>query len=88
MTPLAVATKVLPVFEAAGVPVQSPTHLAEKVVGLNCDSSMNGKVLYVLAGRAYNIEVGMQRTMPEWLGPEIMEMNEKVREQRMKMSRM
>jgi len=71
---------VLPTFEAAGVPVQSAGDVAEIMVGVNCDSTMNGKVLYVMAGKAYDIEAGTQRTMPEWLGPEIVELNGRIRE--------
>ena len=76
----------MPLFEAAGIEINSPRDIAEKISGLLCDSKMNGKVLYVQGGKAYDIEVGLQRTMPEWLGPEISEVNRKVGEQAKKLN--
>jgi NAD(P)-dependent dehydrogenase (short-subunit alcohol dehydrogenase family) len=76
------AQHVLPIFEALKLPINSATELAEKIAGLNCDVSMNGKILYVEGGQAWDIEEGLERTKPEWMGTAVLNTLEKLEQYR------
>ncbi|CAK3808901.1 Hypothetical predicted protein [Lecanosticta acicola] len=55
-------------FEHAGLPRNSPEDVAKIVVGVLADEDLNGASIYVEGGRAWNIEEGLLRTRPQWLG--------------------
>lgn len=70
-TPLA-ALHVLPVFESLKLPINSSHDLAKVLAGVCCDARQNGKILYVEGGAAWDIEEGLARTRPQWLGAPVL----------------
>ena len=55
-------------WKAAGLPVNTATHVAEVALTVASDSSINGKSFYVEGGRAWEIEENIDRLEPLWLG--------------------
>jgi hypothetical protein len=43
---------------------------------------MNGKILYVEGGQAWDIEEGLERTKPEWMGTAVLDTLEKLEQYR------
>ena len=78
-TPLS-ALHVLPLFRQLQLPVNSAHELAQTLAGVDCDSTLNGKVLYVEGGQSWDIEEGLNETRTTWLGPSIINTLDKVAE--------
>ena len=55
-------------WHEAGLPSNSAADVARVIAGAMADSSLNGAALYVEGGRAWEIEQGLDKTMPQWLG--------------------
>lgn len=56
------------VFRNKNQPVNVPDDLAKPLLGFCTEKGMYGKAIYVEAGRCWEIEDGITRTMPQWLG--------------------
>ncbi|KIW77596.1 hypothetical protein Z517_10042 [Fonsecaea pedrosoi CBS 271.37] len=80
-TPLS-ALHVLPVFESLQLPVNSSHDVAKVLAGLCIGEEWNGKILYVEGGKAWDIEEGLTRTRPEWLGASVLKTLDKITEYR------
>lgn len=63
-----IAEGVAHLFEEAGLPSNTPEDVAKVVVGVLADQTLSGGTMYVEGGRAWNIEAGLLKTRPEWLG--------------------
>jgi hypothetical protein len=50
--------------------VNVPDDLATTILGLLTEENMYGKGVYVEGARGWEIEDGLVKTMPEWLGKE------------------
>ncbi|GIZ44937.1 hypothetical protein CKM354_000812100 [Cercospora kikuchii] len=72
-TPLGVATHMVKMFEDADIPVQSSEDVGNVIAAINSDPSMNGKTLYVHAGKAYDLRLDSPAVQTEVLGLEILE---------------
>ncbi|KAK6380788.1 hypothetical protein LTS17_004989 [Exophiala oligosperma] len=57
-------------WKAADLPIQSTSDVARVVAGVACNQELNGKAFYVEGGRAWDIEEGIDRLEPQWLGEE------------------
>lgn len=55
-------------WTAAGLPANSPDDVARIVVGVLADSKVSGGTIYIEGGRAWDIEAGLLKTRPQWLG--------------------
>lgn len=60
-------------FEDAEIPVQSSEDVGNVIAATNSDASMNGRTLYVHAGKAYDLRLDSPSVQTEVLGPEILE---------------
>jgi NAD(P)-dependent dehydrogenase (short-subunit alcohol dehydrogenase family) len=69
---------VVPVFESLQLPINSSLDVANPMAGLCCDGNTNGKILYVEAGVSWDIEEGLARTRPQWLGSSVVETLDKI----------
>ena len=56
------------IFKDNDIPLQGPDDVAKFIQQVTADPKINGKVVYVGAYRAFDIEEGLERTLPEWLG--------------------
>lgn len=56
------------VFKKANQPVNVPDDLAKPLLGYCTEKGMYGKAIYVEGGKCWEIEEGIFRTMPQWLG--------------------
>jgi NAD(P)-dependent dehydrogenase (short-subunit alcohol dehydrogenase family) len=54
----------------AGLPVNQPADVGKFVVGLAAEKTKNGLALFVGGGKAWDIEEGIDRLQPQWLGEE------------------
>ena len=54
----------------AQLPSNEPVDVAAVIAGVMVDSTLNGASLYVESGRAWDVEPGIDDTMPIWLGEE------------------
>lgn len=55
-------------WKAAGLPMNSPEDVAKGIVGVLSDRSIYGSTMYIEGGRCWNIEEGLLKTRPRWLG--------------------
>ncbi|KAK3703926.1 hypothetical protein LTR37_014144 [Vermiconidia calcicola] len=55
-------------FEEAGLPSNTAEDVANVIVGVLSESSLNGGTLYIEGGRAWNIEAGLMKLKPQWIG--------------------
>ncbi|KIW96773.1 uncharacterized protein Z519_02164 [Cladophialophora bantiana CBS 173.52] len=56
-------------WRAGGFAVNSPEDIAQIYGALAVDAENNGKAVYVEGGRGWEIEEGLNRLGPQWLGP-------------------
>lgn len=52
----------------AGLPANEPEDVARVIVGVMADSGLNGGTLYIEGGRAWNVEAGLMKLKPQWIG--------------------
>jgi hypothetical protein len=50
------------------MPINTPMDVARFIVQATADPMVNGKALYVTGGNAVDIEEGLNKTEPQWLG--------------------
>ncbi len=50
------------------MPMNTPAEVAQYIVQVTADPTTNGKALFVTGGNAVDIEEGLNRTEPSWLG--------------------
>ena len=50
------------------MPMNQPSDVAKFIIQVTADESTHGKALFVTGGNAVDIEEGMNRTEPQWLG--------------------
>lgn len=50
------------------LPVNSPGEVARIILQCNGDKNIHGKAIYVAGGKGFDIEEGINRTEPDWLG--------------------
>lgn len=55
-------------WEKEGLPLNSPEHLGEIILGVSVDSTLNGETVYVEGGKGWAIEEKLKETKPQWLG--------------------
>jgi hypothetical protein len=55
-------------FTENNIPLQSPDDVAVFTQYVTADPVINGKTVYVGAARGFDIEEGLDRTLPQWLG--------------------
>jgi hypothetical protein len=48
--------------------MNQPSDVAKYIIQVTADPTTHGKALFVTGGNAVDIEEGMNRTEPEWLG--------------------
>lgn len=53
---------------AAGLPSNSPEDVAKIVAGVFVDPSLIGAAVYIEGGNGWNIEEGLLKSRPQWLG--------------------
>jgi hypothetical protein len=58
------------VWDAAGLPANTPEDVAGVIAGVAADGKTHGGALYVEGGRAWNVEEGILKSRKEWLGAE------------------
>ena len=54
-------------WRESGMPENTPEYIAEVCMGLACQG-VNGKAMYVSGNQAWDIEEGLSRTAPDWMG--------------------
>jgi hypothetical protein len=59
---------IYPAFAERGLATNSPDDVAISLVGLLAEKEMFGKGLYVEGGKSWELEDGIVKTMPQWLG--------------------
>lgn len=57
-------------FRENGIPLNDVDDVALYVQQLSADAGLNGKAVYVVGGKGFDVEEGLERTLPEWLGKE------------------
>lgn len=57
-----------PTWEKAGLPANEAEDVARVIVGVLSDSSVNGGTMYIEGGRAWNVEAGLTKLRPQWIG--------------------
>ena len=50
------------------MPMNQPEDVARYIIQVTAEPSTHGKALFVTGGNAVDIEEGLNRTEPEWLG--------------------
>jgi hypothetical protein len=55
-------------FTENNIPLQSPDDVAVFAQYVTADPVINGKTVYVGGARGFDIEEGLDRTLPQWLG--------------------
>ncbi len=50
------------------MPMNTPLDVAKYIIQVTADPKAHGKGLFVTGGNAVDIEEGLNRTEPEWLG--------------------
>jgi len=55
-------------WDEAGLAANTPEDVARVIAGVLADGKVNGGTMYIEGGRAWNVEEGMLKTRPEWLG--------------------
>lgn len=50
------------------MPMNTPLDVAKYTIQATADPKAHGKVLYVTGGKAFDIEEGIWRLEPQWLG--------------------
>jgi len=50
------------------MPMNKPSDVARYIIQVSADQQAHGKSLFVTGGNAVDIEEGLNRTEPQWLG--------------------
>ena len=50
------------------MPLNQPSDVAKYIIQVTAEPTTHGKALFVTGGNAVDIEEGLNRTEPEWLG--------------------
>jgi hypothetical protein len=50
------------------MPLNTPADVARYIVQVGADPTAHGKALFVTGGQAVDIEAGLDKTEPQWLG--------------------
>lgn len=58
------------VWLEAELPANTPLDVAKVTAGMICDTTLNGKSMYVEGGRSWEIEDNLDELEPQWLGEE------------------
>jgi hypothetical protein len=48
--------------------MNQPSDVAAHIIQVGADATTHGKALFVSGGNAFDIEEGIERTQPQWLG--------------------
>lgn len=74
MAPSATATPLIgnssSLFTDNGVPLNSADDVGLYIQVLGADRTLNGKAVYVVGGKGFDVEEGLDRLLPQWLGEE------------------
>lgn len=68
LVPTAMTAGLEGLFRNAELPINELPDVAQRVAEVCCDKTLNGKALYLEGGRAWDVEEGIDRTQPQWLG--------------------
>ena len=52
----------------AGLPINAPEDVARVMLQAAADPGLNGRVFFVGAGRGFDVEEGIDRLRPQWMG--------------------
>lgn len=55
-------------WREANLPSNTPEDIARVIAGVVADGQVNGGAVYIEGGNAWNIEEGLLKTRPVWLG--------------------
>ncbi|KAI9722544.1 MAG: hypothetical protein M1828_004539 [Chrysothrix sp. TS-e1954] len=55
-------------WTSSGMPVNTTAYIAEVIMGLAVQTEVNGKAMYISDNKAWDIEEGLARTFPDWMG--------------------
>jgi hypothetical protein len=65
-----VAASIIEAFRSTQQAINTAEDVARMILALGVMENMNGKAVCVVDGRGWEIEDGVDRTMPQWLGEE------------------
>jgi hypothetical protein len=57
-------------WKKENLPVNTPLDVARIAVAVACETTMNGKSIYIEGGRGWEIEDNIDLLEPQWLGEE------------------
>jgi len=70
MTDTQMTTSIIGTFREKKQPINTAEDIARTILGIETTEGMNGKAIYVEQAQGWEIEDGLWRTMPDWLGEE------------------
>lgn len=70
MTDTQMTRSIVQSFRTANQPVNTADDVAETILGEMTTEGFYGKAVYVEGGKGWEIEEGLDRTMPQWVGEE------------------
>lgn len=70
MTDTQMTQSIIESFRKTNQPINTADDIAETILGEMTTDGFYGKAVYVEGGRNWEIEEGLDRTMPQWLGEE------------------
>ncbi|KAH7367041.1 hypothetical protein B0T11DRAFT_315576 [Plectosphaerella cucumerina] len=54
-----------------GLPINTTEKVGKLIVQCACDKDLNGRAVLVGGGRGFDMEEGLDRTLPQWMGAEL-----------------
>lgn len=70
MTDTNMTVDIIDTFRQTKQPINTAEDIAKIILGIETTDGMNGKAVYVEQAQGWEIEDGLWRTMPDWLGEE------------------
>jgi len=70
MTDTGMTVDIIDTFRKTKQPINTAEDIAKIILGIETTDGMNGKAVYVEQAQGWEIEDGLWRTMPDWLGEE------------------
>jgi len=70
MTDTQMTTNIIGAFRETKQAINTSDDIAKTILGIETTDGMNGKAVYVEGAQGWEIEDGLWRTMPDWLGEE------------------
>lgn len=70
MTDTQMTQSIIEAFKTTNQPINTADDIAETILGVMTTEGFYGKAVYVEGGKNWEIEEGLERTMPQWVGEE------------------